>query len=318
MEQAYFKNIRSEIIRCLKQSTDEVLIAMAWFTSCELFQELLNCLRRKVKVNLVLLDDATNFMYYAPDFNQLIEAGGEMRIIGMDCGFMHHKFCVIDRKMVITGSYNWTYYAETRNVENIIITDNSSVIEQYLGEFTSLFSRTKAIDKSPRLDWTDIGACPSVNFEELNYEIGQIAKTRNLPECKVFKAPKPVVKVIDTPLNPKSKYDVQICLNEGWKKLIKEETSLPYTKTFDFLSYKEDRNGMRFVLGYSNEDPEQDCILFDKSISILAEGQTDEVLKIRIQVNLDTTGYLHVAITCLETGKTLDFQDTNIKYVEYE
>ena len=76
MEKAYFKNIRSEIIPLLNQAKDEVVIAMAWFTSNELFQALLDCRSRDVKVEVVILDNAINFMYYAPDFNILIKKGG--------------------------------------------------------------------------------------------------------------------------------------------------------------------------------------------------------------------------------------------------
>ena len=118
MEQAYFINIRSKIIPILNEAKKEILIAMAWFTSNELFLSLLESLTRGVKVELVLLDNATNFMYYAPDFNEFINAGGILRIAKPENGFMHHKFCIVDDKVVITGSYNWTYYAETRNIEN--------------------------------------------------------------------------------------------------------------------------------------------------------------------------------------------------------
>ena len=33
---------------------------------------------------------------------------------------MHHKFCVIDRSTVITGSYNWSFRAQ-ENEENITV-----------------------------------------------------------------------------------------------------------------------------------------------------------------------------------------------------
>ena len=112
MEKAFFNNIRSEIIPLLNQANNEVVIAMAWFTSNELFQALLDCRKRKVKVELIILDNAANFMYYAPDFNVFIEEGGILKISPLSKGFMHHKFCVIDNRIVITGSYNWTYYAE--------------------------------------------------------------------------------------------------------------------------------------------------------------------------------------------------------------
>lgn len=106
MERAFFKEIRSKIISQLEDAKKEVIVAMAWFTSGELFEALLNCRKRKVSVKLVLLDNATNFMPYAPDFNELISAGGIVRIARLENGFMHHKFCVIDGRLVITGSYN--------------------------------------------------------------------------------------------------------------------------------------------------------------------------------------------------------------------
>ena len=121
MEKAYFSDIRNRIIPCLDNATNKIQVAMAWFTSKELFEALINALNRNVDVELILLDNAINYMYYAPDFNELINAGGKLRIAGPEVGFMHHKFCVSDDSLVITGSHNWTCYAETRNVENIVI-----------------------------------------------------------------------------------------------------------------------------------------------------------------------------------------------------
>lgn len=104
---------------------------MTWFTSHELFDALQNCLKRGVRVRLVLLDDAINYMKYAPDFNQFVKQGGELHIATVEQRFMHHKFCVIDGSLVITGSYNWTYYAESRNIENVVITDIPQLAAAY-------------------------------------------------------------------------------------------------------------------------------------------------------------------------------------------
>lgn len=138
MELACFSEIRNKIIPFLNNATDKIQVAMAWFTSSELFGALLDALNRNVDVELVLLDNAINYMDYAPDFNELIKLGGKLRIAGSDIGFMHHKFCVIDDKIAITGSYNWTYYAETRNIENIIISDNPEIVNGYTSEFQRL------------------------------------------------------------------------------------------------------------------------------------------------------------------------------------
>ena len=64
MEQAYFSQIRSKIIPYLNQAKKEIVVAMAWFTSAELFDALLSCLKRNVNVELVLLDNAINYMHY--------------------------------------------------------------------------------------------------------------------------------------------------------------------------------------------------------------------------------------------------------------
>ncbi|MCF0187140.1 MAG: DUF1669 domain-containing protein [Bacteroidaceae bacterium] len=318
MEQAYFSNIRSKIIPYLKQSNEEIVIAMAWFTSGELFYELLECLKRNVRVELVLLDNATNFMYYAPDFNLLIKAGGKLRIARVEDGFMHHKFCVIDNRIAITGSYNWTYYAETRNIENIIITDNAEIVRSYKKEFTSLVAQTHISTECPRLDWSELETCQHVNMDELNFEIENIAKVQHLPVRKIVKVSAPLIEIIDTPLNPISKYDIGILLDDGWKKLIMEGESLPKTKVFNFKNHEDERESMRFILMCWNNDPDQDCILFDRPISDLTAGVTDWRMNIKIQITLDSNGYLHVSITCVETGRTLNLQDTNSKYVTYE
>ena len=53
---------------------------------------------------------------------------------------MHHKFAVIDDEITITGSYNWTRSAETRNYENILVTDDKKVAKTYTKEFDKLWS----------------------------------------------------------------------------------------------------------------------------------------------------------------------------------
>lgn len=138
--QAFFNNIRSEILSLLSSAENEILIAMAWFTNTELLNALIQCLRRGVRVKLILLDDVINHCDFGADFNQFIsEEGSEFYLYPPSKKFMHHKFCVIDNKTLITGSYNWTNYAESRNLENVVVTNDTSVVEEY----TSCFNYMK-------------------------------------------------------------------------------------------------------------------------------------------------------------------------------
>ncbi len=52
---------------------------------------------------------------------------------------MHNKFGVIDNKIVFTGSFNWTYTASKHNQENLLVTTNSSIVQQFSEEFEKLW-----------------------------------------------------------------------------------------------------------------------------------------------------------------------------------
>lgn len=50
-------------------------------------------------------------------------------------GIAHNKVIVIDRHLVIGGSYNFTRSAETRNAENVTIIDSAAVADRFLANW---------------------------------------------------------------------------------------------------------------------------------------------------------------------------------------
>lgn len=144
MEKAVFKGIQNEIAKILSNASRQVYIAVAWFTNEYLFEEVMKCLRRGVPVKLIIIDDAINRNEYALDFSQFIDASGELFFA--NAIKVHHKFCIIDNTL-ITGSYNWTYYAETFNAENIIVSDNPVLVQSYEDEFENLLKTCQKIVK---------------------------------------------------------------------------------------------------------------------------------------------------------------------------
>lgn len=324
MEQAFFENIRSEIIPLLKEANNEVLIAMAWFTSGELFQELLTCCDRGVKVKLIILNNSINFMYYAPDFNELIKHGGELRIANLDIGFMHHKFCIIDDQYVITGSYNWTYYAETRNIENIFVTDISSVIDSYRKEFDRLLSETSVIKESPRLSWYEIEQREDVNYHELNHEIGIICEKRNLPVIKVFK-PKTIVQVVENRRTPYTSCHIGIRAlddkdKESFQVYIDEHVKLPFKSKPQKLYYDpNDSPTLPCCFIYGSPKNQDDWhIIKEVDISEITKGTKSGDIPISFSMFLNIDGSLRVDISCPTTGKTMMISALESKLVRYE
>jgi phosphatidylserine/phosphatidylglycerophosphate/cardiolipin synthase-like enzyme len=59
---------------------------------------------------------------------------------------LHHKFLIVNKKKIITGSYNWSASAELRNMEDAMIFDAATpygkdVIDRYLAEFNHLWDK---------------------------------------------------------------------------------------------------------------------------------------------------------------------------------
>ena len=52
---------------------------------------------------------------------------------------MHHKFVVIDNQVLLSGSYNWTASGAAYNRENMFITNDRKVVQQYTDEMDKLW-----------------------------------------------------------------------------------------------------------------------------------------------------------------------------------
>ena len=53
---------------------------------------------------------------------------------------MHHKFAILDGRMALTGSYNWTLESEEQNYENLLILSEPENLEIFRREFEALWA----------------------------------------------------------------------------------------------------------------------------------------------------------------------------------
>lgn len=56
-----------------------------------------------------------------------------------DVAFMHHKFAIVDKKVLITGSLNWTMEAIHNNQENVVIMEDAEYVRPFLDEFERIW-----------------------------------------------------------------------------------------------------------------------------------------------------------------------------------
>ena len=324
MERAYFCDIRSKITENLNSASDSIQIAMAWFTSQEIFKTLLRCLRRNVKVELILLDSPINRMYYAPNFNDFIKSGGKLRIAKQDIGFLHHKFCIIDNRTVITGSYNWTYFAENRNIENILVSYDRKIIDLFAAEFSRLKEHICLSDSFSQYSWEDVEAMDNVNVHELNYEIERICEVQGIPTKRVFSVKTEVIERIIT-RKPISKYAIgvealddndnpafKLCIDSGTKLPCCSEDELLY---FDGRLYKELR--CKFIFGNPNDSNDWH-LLKEVDLTHILRGVVDQELPIKFSMNLDDNGSLRVDVSCQKTGNAITISTLNSDLIDYK
>jgi len=141
---ALFSNIERALISNIQKTKSNIKIAVAWFTNPKLFEALLPLLNSEVSIEIILADDAINFSNKNIDFQQLINEGVEIKISRFP-NLMHHKFCIIDDRLLITGSYNWTKSAEINNHENVIISNDLALVSIFKNQFLELKRNTERL-----------------------------------------------------------------------------------------------------------------------------------------------------------------------------
>lgn len=142
---AHFSNIHQVIIDHLGQAQSEIVAAIAWFTDRDIFEVLCKKARSGVKVSVALIGDEINQGRGGLNFPRLRDHGGQVTFLPMgsrDAPTMHHKFCVIDRVIVITGSYNWSHKARSNDENITVVTGATDFAGKYLETFASLLDRT--------------------------------------------------------------------------------------------------------------------------------------------------------------------------------
>jgi hypothetical protein len=185
MLQASFKNIQSSIIESIQKAEYEIKIAVAWFTNKEILGELVEKLENGIRIHLLISDDRINLILNKESY---LKHGGEIKIIPSEHNrFLHEKFALMDNKTLIVGSYNYTYNAEFKNYESIIITDSEQLIKQYSIRFNFILNKSIEYEQKELLSNSSSGIIKSENeLERIEIDLkDELLNT--LSECKKLK-----------------------------------------------------------------------------------------------------------------------------------
>ncbi|MCP4131357.1 MAG: hypothetical protein GY754_10290, partial [bacterium] len=113
----------------LSKARKEINICVFTISDDRIANRIIECRKKGVHVKLITDDDKR--FDTGSDIDRLSDAGIEVRI-DRTSHHMHHKFTIIDEKLVITGSYNWTRSAAAYNNENILVTEEKTIATAYM------------------------------------------------------------------------------------------------------------------------------------------------------------------------------------------
>jgi phosphatidylserine/phosphatidylglycerophosphate/cardiolipin synthase-like enzyme len=64
---------------------------------------------------------------------------------------MHNKFAIIDNRLLLTGSYNWTFAANNKNEENLMVIDDPEIIKIFQNQFVNLWTNKYSSERTKEL-----------------------------------------------------------------------------------------------------------------------------------------------------------------------
>jgi len=106
------------VVREIGRARREVLIQAYSFTSKPIADALIQARTRGVSVEILL--DRSNEQETYTELGHLIDRG-ITPLIDAQHAIAHNKVMVIDKRTLITGSFNFTHQAEAENAENLLV-----------------------------------------------------------------------------------------------------------------------------------------------------------------------------------------------------
>lgn len=147
-------NIRQTIIALINNEKKAIQIAIYFFTDVTIANALIHA-KQKNELDIDVIVDPTHANKCDhTQIYRLRKAGIAVHVFDdlEKGGIFHHKFIhfarnLDDKTLLLTGSFNLTRTAQEYNRENVIITDNAKIADQYFKQFNYLKTKSQTLDQ---------------------------------------------------------------------------------------------------------------------------------------------------------------------------
>jgi phosphatidylserine/phosphatidylglycerophosphate/cardiolipin synthase-like enzyme len=123
---------QNAVVYCIGQARESVYVLAYSFTSVPITLALVDAAQRGVHVEAVL--DRSQRTAKNGQGQVLANAGAKVYVDSRHA-IAHNKVMILDGKTLITGSFNFTTSAETRNAENLLVLDSAELARLYMDEW---------------------------------------------------------------------------------------------------------------------------------------------------------------------------------------
>lgn len=145
------ENKLASLIDAAKVSVDAVTFT---FSSKPIADAIIRAHKRGVKVRFLEDKDMAKSSAMA---KMIFEEGVPFKWMGGrdEKGAMHNKFIILDGKVLGTGSYNFTINGSVNSFENMIFTNDESIVNAYASKFGWFYSQATAPQSADEFDEVD-------------------------------------------------------------------------------------------------------------------------------------------------------------------
>ena len=126
------------IIQHLRNARHSVDVCVFTLSDDRIASEVLAAHARGVALRFITDNDKETDS--GSDVTRLRAAGVPIAVDRTDA-HMHHKFAIFDGRWLLNGSYNWTRSASALNEENLVTTNDTTLLRQFQGAFDKLWAK---------------------------------------------------------------------------------------------------------------------------------------------------------------------------------
>jgi phosphatidylserine/phosphatidylglycerophosphate/cardiolipin synthase-like enzyme len=132
-------NLEGAVVAALDQASTEILISQSAITSKKIGDAIVRAFRRKIVVGIILKENPPIADYETPAFLDQ----NEIPYVYAVTKWSHHQmYCIIDRRIVLTGSYDWMALSG-RNNENLLMVDEPGIAAAYARDWLDTAKKAK-------------------------------------------------------------------------------------------------------------------------------------------------------------------------------